>query len=327
MARDFCDGVFLPRAPGCDVVRRCGAGRHRGACRGVCAVARASVETSAQGRAFIEIQRAGRRRKSVRGQRVQESVHGGASAESHDAAADQTDRDRIHDGAVAPRNHLVQTHRNFHAARAISMNARLAPMSRATLARRRKRRGKLRDACQRRHRRNDVAARCAWARKTPSQNPEPSVSIAASQSRNDAASPISPASTPTRSRWNRKNAPTGNDGDSHVINRYSARRLAFTHAAGIADRRRLTWVMSMGMAVMMIMVAMLVMRDDGRHGDDHHDDGRHDRATEPSCADVLVRTALGRMGVAAAGIGAAFGVRTAPRSRSRARRAPSPSPR
>ena len=41
----------------------------------------------------------------------------------------------------------------------------------------------------------DDAARWAWARNTPSQNPLPSASIAASQSRREAASPISPAST------------------------------------------------------------------------------------------------------------------------------------
>ena len=39
------------------------------------------------------------------------------------------------------------------------------------------------------------AARCACARNTASQKPEPSASIAASQSRSDAASVISPAST------------------------------------------------------------------------------------------------------------------------------------
>jgi hypothetical protein len=38
-------------------------------------------------------------------------------------------------------------------------------------------------------------ARCTCAKNTPSQNPEPSASIAASQPRNEAASVMSPAST------------------------------------------------------------------------------------------------------------------------------------
>src|SRR3954468_833491 len=67
-----------------------------------------------------------------------------------------------------------------------------------------------------------AAARYACARNTPSQNPDPSASFAASQSRNEAASPISPASTAHSMPLEYENAPTGKDGDSQVISRYSA---------------------------------------------------------------------------------------------------------
>src|SRR5258708_15453590 len=129
----------------------------------------------------------------------------------------------------------------------------------------------------------DDAARCACARKTPSQNPGPSASIEISQSRKDAASPISPASTAHSMPLEYEKAPTGNDGDSQVISRYSAaaslsciplRPSGAGAAASLAvssimasarttARRRgragLLVVMSMGMAVVMVVIAMLVM--------------------------------------------------------------------
>src|ERR1700721_2888657 len=120
------------------------------------------------------------------------------------------------------------------------------------------------------------AARCAYARKTPSQNPEPSASIETSQSRKDAASPISPASTAHSMPLEYEKAPTGKDGDNQVISRYSAAasfacivlrrsgvRAASSLTAPTPARRRgrvgLLVVMSMGMAVVMVVTTMLVM--------------------------------------------------------------------
>src|SRR6266705_1072687 len=99
----------------------------------------------------------------------------------------------------------------FHAARAISMNARPC----ADVSSWRSRDGTKAAASSAMPANaassHDVAARCACARKTPSQNPAPSASIDASQSRNDAASPISPASTAHSMPLEYDNAPTGND--------------------------------------------------------------------------------------------------------------------
>src|SRR5260370_4051300 len=110
----------------------------------------------------------------------------------------------------------------FHAARAMSISARPC----AEVSSWRSREGAKAEASSAMSRRpalsRDDEARYACARNTPSQNPGPCPSIAASQSRNDAASTISPASTAHSMPLEQENAPTGKDGDSQVINRYSA---------------------------------------------------------------------------------------------------------
>src|SRR5665213_307023 len=164
----------------------------------------------------------------------------------------------------------------FHAARAISMKARPC----VEVSSWRSREGTKAAASSAISRKpawsGRDAARCACARNTPSQNPAPSASIDANQSRKLAASTISPASTAHSMPLEYENAPTGNAGDSHVISRYSAAAsLSFNptrSGAGCAGSspartvaRRcgaaggLFVVMSMGMTVMMVVVAMLVM--------------------------------------------------------------------
>src|SRR5439155_26557527 len=104
------------------------------------------------------------------------------------------------------------------------------------------------------------AVRCACARNTASQKPGPSPSIAASQSRNDAASVMSPASTAHSMPLEYENAPTGKDGDSQVISRYSAAASsAFIPLPASAGAGSLV-IMSMGViVVVMIVVAMFVV--------------------------------------------------------------------
>jgi hypothetical protein len=93
------------------------------------------------------------------------------------------------------------------------------------------------------------------------------------------ALPISPASTAHSIPLEYENAPTGKDGDSQVISRYSAAAspsfMAYRSSIGCAAlsltvpvrttaRRRglagaLFVVMSTGMAVMLVMIAMLIV--------------------------------------------------------------------
>src|SRR5579871_3763859 len=107
----------------------------------------------------------------------------------------------------------------FHAARAISMNA----LPCAVVSRCRSRDVTKADASSAMSASNalslDNAARYVCVRKIASQSPAPSASMDESQCCKDAALVMSPASTAHSMPLEYENAPTGNDGESHVINR------------------------------------------------------------------------------------------------------------
>ena len=122
--------------------------------------------------------------KCVHGRRKRNAVRG----------ADEADRDGIDDGAVAGGNELIQPVAIPGRARDVDEGAALRRGLELALARRHE--GAASSAISRKPRSScEEAARCACARNTPSQKPEPSASIAASQSRSEAASAMSPAST------------------------------------------------------------------------------------------------------------------------------------
>src|SRR5438552_6970626 len=150
------------------------------------------------------------------------------------------------------------------------------------------------------------AARCACARNTPSQNPEPSASIAPSQSRNDAASVMSPASTAHSMPLEYEKAPTGNDGDSHVISRYNAAASRSVIPPLVAAGSGLFVVMSMRVAVMMLVLAMLIMMM--VMAVIVRMTMRIILARVILARMVVMRVVIVRMAVTGGGIGAAFGI-------------------